>query len=280
LWAAVILVCGTLLLLDRLPARADGGADGPLTVEIGSAYNLVVDSNVESPSTYAPSVATVLGRLCNTGATKLTDVWAYIGDYTNGTPGLYPARTVDADFTSTHPALNNPGSYAFSHVGGRAGRSDASRYIGELAPGECKVQYWHFTYPQCENDGYGAPDTPPCDDSPVWGDSVKPEDDLWLDFDVWATAAGGYDSGTTRRMTMRNEISATANKIEPNGSPGGQWFNDTAPVRVGSVITTVGIRYNFGNVNQGSDNDGDFVPDYNAWAQPIGDPGYDRVASD
>jgi uncharacterized repeat protein (TIGR01451 family) len=137
------------------------------------------------------------------------------------------------------------------------------------------VQYWHFTYPQCENNPDGSPDYPPCAHSPAWGDSVKPEDDLWLEFDIWATAAGGYSAGTTRRMTMRNEISAMANKIEPNGNPGGQWFNDTAPVQVGSVITTVGIHYNFGNVNQGFDNDGDFAPDYNAWAQPIGDPGFD-----
>jgi hypothetical protein len=109
----------------------------------------------------------------------------------------------------------------------------------------------------------------------VWGDSLNPDDDLWLDFDRWVTAAGGYSTGATLRMTMRNEISARASKIEPNGNPGGRWFSDTAPVQVGSVITTVGIHHNFGNVNRGFDNDGDFAPDYNAWAQPIGDPGHD-----
>ncbi|MGD8968958.1 MAG: hypothetical protein PVI07_15740 [Anaerolineae bacterium] len=161
--AAVLLACGTLWLLQGSPARADSGADGALTVEIGTAYNLVVDSNVESPSTYAPSVATVFGRFCNTGTTALTDVWVCIGDYDydnlTGTPGTYPARTVDASFTSTHPALDNaPGrTYAFTRMGGRAGLNDASRYIGELAPGECRVQYWHFTYPQCEHESDGTP---------------------------------------------------------------------------------------------------------------------------
>jgi hypothetical protein len=56
-------------------------AAGVLSVEIVSGYNLVVDSNVESPSTYAPSVATVAGKFCNTGDTELTDVQGYIGDY-------------------------------------------------------------------------------------------------------------------------------------------------------------------------------------------------------
>ena len=63
----------------------------------------------------------------------------------------------------------------------------------------------------------------------MWGDSVKPDDDLWLDFDVWATANEGGSSisaDETWTMHLRNEISAMANKIEPNGNPGGRWFND------------------------------------------------------
>ncbi|MGD1993025.1 MAG: SdrD B-like domain-containing protein [Anaerolineae bacterium] len=67
-----------------------------------------------------------------------------------------------------------------------------------------------------------------------------------------------------------------ANKIEPNGNPGGAWFNtEDDVIRPGEVITSNGIRYEFGNVRHGFDNDGDYVPDFNAWAQPIGDPSYD-----
>ena len=40
----------------------------------------------------------------------------------------------------------------------------------------------------------------------------------------------------------------------------------------GAVAATEGIWYDFGVVNQGFDNNGDLVPDYNAWAQPVGDP--------
>jgi len=41
------------------------------------------------------------------------------------------------------------------------------------------------------------------------------------------------------------------------------------------VVTSNGVLYRFGNVNQGFDNDGDYQPDYDAWAQPVGEPSYD-----
>jgi len=274
---AAVFILG-ILSFQVTTIQAENG--GPLTVEIGASYNLVVDSNAGSPSTYAPAVATVIGRFCNTGATTLHNVWGYIGNATADTPGLYPRRYVtDTGFLDAHPYLSNttPGAYyAFTHIGGGVGLADASRYVGDLAPGECKVQYWHFTYPQCALNPDGTVDTPPCAGEATWGDSVKPEDDLWLTFDIWTTASGGYRATATRKMTMRNEISAMANKIEPNGNPGGRWFNtDSDSVLPGQVITSNGIHYEFGNVRFGFDNDGDYVPDYNAWAQPIGDPGYD-----
>jgi uncharacterized repeat protein (TIGR01451 family) len=241
-----------------------------LRVEILAAYNLVVDSNVESPSTYAPSVATVAGRFCNESGGALTDVQGFIGNYVDGTsdtPGLYPVRDSDNDqtFKDQHPHLANTGLYAFTHVGGRAGRADASRYVGSLAPGECKVQYWHFTYPRRANpDNTGVA---------VWGNTNDPNDDLWLEFDIWATSAGGYADNATWRATMRNEISAMANKIEPQG---GAWFNtNTNQVSPGDLITSNGVRYDLGNINKGFDNDGDGDYDYNLWLQPIGDPSYD-----
>ena len=113
---------------------------------------------------------------------------------------------------------------------------------------------------------------------------IKPDDDLVLDYDIWATADDGgvpLAADDTRTATMRNEISAMANKIWPNGdnkvpdvykdaiteqlgwdtvTPGGA--SDVYP---GQTLSTQGIWYDFGNVNQGFDNDGDFVPDQNAW---------------
>jgi uncharacterized repeat protein (TIGR01451 family) len=247
------------------PAYAQGS---PLHVEIVAGYNLVVDSNATSVSTYAPSVATVMGRFCNTGSSTLTNVYGYIGDGT--TPGTYPARdSSDPVFIAQHPALANTGLYAFSHVGGRIGAADATRSIGTIPAGECRVQYWHFTYPQCSE----SDRTPPCSALATWGDSVKPDDDLWLEFNVWGSSDQGGGSAIWR-MTMRNEISAMANKIKPH--PDGEWFSTRDPVvEPGGLITSNGIFYELGTINQGFDNDNDSDPDYNAWMQPIGESSYD-----
>ncbi len=240
-----------------------------LEVTIYAAPNLVVDSNVLSASTAQPEVATVVGRFCNKGSVALTDVAGYIGDYdavtpANSVPGTYPAKmdvTIAGQFYS--------GTYQFSHLGGSA---DAVRVMGDIPAGECRYQYWSFTYPKTAFDGTST--------IPAWGSSVKPEDDLFLDFEVWGRADGSvcgsvaqscYGSHT---MTMRNEISAMANKVKPN--PSGHWFNTNAStVEIGETITTNGILYTLGNVRFGFDNNGDLAPDYNAWLQPIGDPTYD-----
>ncbi|MFM8321603.1 MAG: SdrD B-like domain-containing protein, partial [Chloroflexota bacterium] len=275
LLALPVLLAAAMLVYQFSLVR--GGADD-LTVTILAGYNLVVDSNVSSPSTYAPSVATVAGKFCNKGASTMTNVYGYIGDNLPAgasTPGIYPARTADAAFIAKHPRLDTPGVvYRFNHLGGVLGAKDASRYIGTLAPGECRVQYWHFTYPMCE-----ANDSAPCDggNSPVWGISNTYFDDLYLNFDIWGT--GTYNSSTvsdtkTWTMTMRNEISAMANKIEPN--PNGAWFNtNTSVANPGDIITSNGVRYDLGTIRYGFDNDSDYIYDYNAWMQPIGDPAYD-----
>ena len=274
LLCVIALILSMTLLLPTNAAKAAGG----LTVDIIAAYNLVVDSNVESPSSYAPSVATVIGRFCNTNDYPLTDVTGFIGDYNQGTPasstpGIYPRRyttdTIPVNFATQYPHLYNPGVsgdyYAFEHIGGRIGTADATRFVGTLAPGECKVQYWHFTYPRRGN--------PNNTGNAVWGRTNDTNDDLWLEFDIWSTASGGASDDKTWRMTMRNEISAMANKIEPNN---GTWFNTNSDaIRPGDLITSNGILYRLGVVNQGFDNDGDFIYDYNAWLQPIGDPSFD-----
>ncbi|TFG69794.1 MAG: hypothetical protein E4H27_06785 [Anaerolineales bacterium] len=264
----IISLIGLQGLLTALPgAQPVEASGGTLTVEIVAAPNLVVDSNALSPSTYAPKVATVIGKICNTHATDSVDnVTAYIGDYTGagavlGTPGNYPERT-----DATIGGLLYEGTYAFEHLGGAA---DAARFVGDLAAGDCVYQYWAFEYPHyAVNSGVTIP---------TWGKSVKADDDLSLDFDIWAMGDGGTAMvNATHTATMRNEISAMANKIKPNGNPAGQWFNtDTSTVNVGETITTNGILYRLGNINKGFDNDNDGVPDYNAWVQPFGDPSYD-----
>jgi len=250
--------------------------DGALRVEVITAYNLVVDSNAGTPASYAPRSAYIGATFHNDGTVPLTDLIARIGDYKGGagdTPGIYPART--------HTGLTGPlpgGAFAFTHEGGRAGLADATRYIAEIPAGGSVTVYWLISYPQ--TDIYNVP---------CWGKSVKPDDDLWLEYDIWATAKEGGSTprrvDVTRTFTFRNEISASANKIFPNGAnkvpdyykellnqyyPA--WTNAYYDGTVGTIISTDGIWYDLGNVGEGFDNNGDFVPDHNAWMQPVGDP--------
>ena len=73
-----------------------GLAAGQLSVEIVNGYNLVVDSNVTAPSTYAPRSAYIGGRVCNVGDAPIADVYAFAGNYNGGvgsTPGIFPSRS-------------------------------------------------------------------------------------------------------------------------------------------------------------------------------------------
>lgn len=273
-----------------------GPAQAALTVDIVSAYNLVVDSNVTSPSTYAPSAAMLGAKVCATGTHN--NVTINIGDYNattpaNSTPGLYPvldSSTLGAEFPQ-----RNTGDYFFKHEGGSADTADAIRYVGTLVD-ECTIQYWLVSYPRCVNkdvSGTWTYENPPCSTASIAG-AAKPYDDISLDYDIWA-ADGTVTTTATRSMTLRNEISASANKIWPNGDnkvpteyvtaindslgwraldPDGN-PSDNPDYRPGypgeTVMKTTGIWYDLGNVGFGFDNDGDLVPDQNAWMQPIGD---------
>ncbi|MGD8457220.1 MAG: sortase [Anaerolineales bacterium] len=260
------------LLLVILNVAGGARAAGVLTVEIIAAPNLVVDSNVLSPSTYSPEATTVIGKFCNTGDTTLPNVQGFIGDFSGATPdsGNYPAYippASDTTFFGWGQDNGAPGAgFYFEHIGGSLGADDASRIIGDIPAGECATQYWHFTYPTIAYDGGGGR-------KPTWGDSVKPYDDLSLDFWIWGQTEGSSPVKTSHTMTMRNEISAMANKIEPND---GIWFNtDSDVVKVDEYIISNGINYDLGNINQGFDNDGDGDYDYNAWLQPFGNASFD-----
>lgn len=246
--------------------------DGGLKIQVISAYNLVVDSNVESPSSYSPRSAYLGVKIQNTGATTLNDIYVKMGNLTNpatgaGTPGMYPTTTI-----TPAQGYGYSGTFSLTHQGGA---SDATRYIRTLAPGESTVVYWLVSYPVLDAAG-----------KTVTGATNSTADDLQLNYHVWGQA---QDGATTRRvydqrtLTCRNEISAAANKIWPNttakvpeeylnaiqASLG--WRPDETP-RIPGAIATEGIWYDLGNIGAGFDNNGDLVPDRNAWIQPVGDP--------
>lgn len=273
LWTAVAVLFFMFVLTGSVAHAAT--ADGALRVEVITAYNLVVDSNAGTPASYAPRSAYIGATFHNDGTVPLTDLIARIGNYSGGagdTPGVYP--------TNTHPVLVGPlpgGAFALTHEGGSTGTADATRYISSIPAGGSVTVYWLVGYPQ--TDMYNVP---------LWGTSVKPDDDLSLDYDIWATASESGEAravDVTRSFTFRNEISASANKIFPNGANKVPdyykeimnqyvpvWTNANEDGTVGTRIVTEGIWYDLGNVGEGFDNNGDLVPDRNAWMQPVGDP--------
>ncbi len=255
----------SLLVVHLLLVGVAGTAHaaGQLEVTISAGPNFVVDSNVTSPSTFAPEIATISGRACNIGDAALSGVQMKIGDQAANTPGTYPVRdSATAGFVAEHPQLAHTGLYSFTHIGDVV---DATRWVGTLAPGECARQYWHLTYPRRGN--------PNNTGAPVFGVSNVTADDLWLEYDIWAVSAEGPSDTETATGTMRSEISANANKIFPSG---GTWFNTNLDtVEPGETVTSNGVNYDLGIVNKGFDNDGDLLFDYNAWLQPVGDPSFD-----
>lgn len=273
------LIFGILLAVGS-SVSAQSLTDGALRIEPITAYNLIVDSNVESPSSYSPSAAHLGVKIHNTGSVPLTNIVVNIGDLINpsastGTPGMFPSRSVSVSGSNGYS-----GTFALQMPGGAA---DAVRVIPSLAPGESAVQYFFITYPLKDPSGKS-----------VAGSAPDPSDDLWLNYDFWATAREGASTrrvGKTCTVTMRNEISAMANKIWPNTASKVPdeylnsieqslgWRPATDSPQAGSTAQLEGVWYDLGNVGAGFDNDGDGLPDRNAWLQPVGDPSlYDPLA--
>src|SRR5688572_24024600 len=151
-----IAVLPSMALISLRNVQA-ANPSGDLTVQVITAYNFIVDSNVTTPATYAPSAAMIGAKFCNTGANALTDVSAYTGNWQGtvltSTPGTYPARSSsDPAFINQHPHLANTGNYSLNHESGAVSTGvDATRFIGTIPAGECRTQYWLIGYPRRAN---------------------------------------------------------------------------------------------------------------------------------
>jgi len=268
----------SLLWLFSISTVVANNPSGNLRIELIAGYNFVVRSNIASQPGTSPRSAYLAAKFCNDGVEPLTNVVAYIGNFDGGmnpAPGIYPLSNPAA-----HPNLTGPlagGAFALKHEGGLLGASDASRYIGTIEPGECVAVYWLVSYPLLDVNG-----------NATHGPSVSPNDDLSLEFDVWGSAyelGTEYIADTSRRVFMRNMLQAASNKIQPNtanqvpqeyldllGVYTPTWTNSVDDASPGSLFVGSGFWYELGTINQGFDNDGDLVPDYNAWLQPVGEP--------
>ena len=82
-----LAVTAVLGLISLAPALSDiqlafaANPSGDLRINALTAYNFVVDSNVTTPGTYAPTAGTLAAEFCNDGANDLTDVTVYVGDF-------------------------------------------------------------------------------------------------------------------------------------------------------------------------------------------------------
>ena len=261
-----------IAILTPTPSFAACTNNSDISINIVTAYNFIVDNNVETPAGTPLKSAYVGAEFCNTTADTLVNVTFNIGEHTgggNGTPGIYPSE-------ASWPGLT--GSFELTHV---ADVSDASRFITQLLPGECIFQYWLIEYPILDDAG-----------NATYVHCPDETDDLKLNYDIWATfsddetPSSSCYSNDSRSATMRCEITASANKIWPNGDnkvPAEYveaieaegytlgWGIEQS-LEVANHSQVYGIWFDLGNVNQGFDNNGDFIPDYNAWIQPVGNP--------
>ncbi len=239
---------------------------GDLRIEMFDYFNLVVDHNVQTPAGASPKSVYIGVKICNDGSNDMSDVFAFIGDYNNSTPGIYPEVT--------HSSGPFTGTFSFTHEGGT---DDATRYLGDLGAGECITQYWLLSYPLVD-----------ASNNNVTGANSNQNDDLHLTYDVWSTA---IDNGNPREaedsktVHLRAMLSASANKIWPNTTskvpnsflnsfPDEElgWRMTTDVTHPGASVVLEGIWFDCGNVNKGFDNDGDYQYDYNFMLQPVGNP--------
>lgn len=201
LFAAPLMLLVLAAVPGFLPLEAHGANPAAgLTIDPITAYNLVVDSNIESPAGRSPSAGYVGVKFCNDGTSDLNNVSVYIGNMASNTPGIYPVMYTNKP---------GPGLYPFSltHEGGSAGTADATRYLGTIHPDECRAVYWLVSYPLKDSAG-----------NAVHGPSVKPADDLQLFYDIWATARSG---GTVVRFLGRSPTRFRAVPLDsPRNVPG------------------------------------------------------------
>ena len=196
------------LALAALPAYiALAACPTTLSLTLLSNPYLLVDSN--NPAS-GPQVTVAHATIKNSGAGTAYDVYMYVG---NGiTPGTFNAG-------SDGQKLSMLGSVA-----------DATRYIGNLAPGESKTVYWMLKYPLTNGKTY--PMT------------------------IWASNSAGCLVQGSHTFTTQSTISAAANKMLGTvtlNPPDGQ-------VHVGNNLTVTVTGFNFGIIGQSGD----------AWFQPVG----------
>lgn len=244
-------------ILSLNPLIADN-PDGDLEIQLLSGSNLIIGQ-----SGTGPELIYIGAKITNNGQDDLTDISISIGDFDNTTPGIYPSRE--------HTGLS--GRLALSHQSAGGNYSDANRYVGDLAAGKSVVQYWLVEYPRTDQNGTSVSLT----------DLIA--DDLWLEYDVWATAKDAGNplaANTSQILNFRSQTIDTKSQawgMDRNELPteyadllasidGWDTNNQDATIAGQSIVMPV--WHQLGQVKNGFDSNEDLVPDFNAFLQPVG----------
>ena len=258
-----------------------------------TAPNIIGDSNLNGQPEDGPRAFTIAARVCNYTGGPVTDLFVNVGDGT--TAGAFPIATVPGSATYLDE------NYKLDLMPGANG----TRFEGTqtLADGDCIPFYFPVQYKVVDSNG-----------DALWGKSNTTADDLPLDFSIWgsATDAGLMTVNAAQlddTVTIRNQITANPNKIQPN--PNGEtwysleyptvaatragipWDPDFAdappagavkltdlppPIAPGETITIYFRNPTFGNPNQGFDVATPVGPDTDFWFQPIGEAYWNPIA--
>ncbi|MCG6873208.1 MAG: hypothetical protein LJE84_13035, partial [Gammaproteobacteria bacterium] len=287
--------------------RADFGfKDSLLTLEENTSQALVVDSNGYA-SGDGPDMFHVGNRVCNNSDSTVDDVIVSLGDGVS--PGTFPNTTCNGTTCTTDGGVvyNSgiaAGVYSLVSIDPTTppAPNDTTRYVGSIPAHSCVGVYWAVSYQlvdDCTKDEniasptYGQVTCTGTDPSFANGSDPSPSDppgyvsdDLRYEFSVWARQWDGVTETNNVQLDdfiiVRSEISASANKIQPNGQPpsrilvDGVEYDGTSPVGVtpGQIVAVTVENATIGTVGAGFDSNSDGKFDYDGWFQPVGDLAY------
>ncbi len=141
--------------------------------------------------------------------------------------------------TSALPVDNASVTFSSSGLGLLSG-SPSSYFLNDLAPGASVTAYWPVVYPATFNVSY--------------------------DYTIAVTNPDGCGASASSQIVTQSEISASANKLLPDGSTKTITPDVVTP---GGLVTLRITGFTLGTIGQGPRGD------YDAWLQPVGNLNYD-----
>ena len=215
-------------------APALGWAQGVLSVEIVNGYNLVVDSNVTAPSTYAPRSAYIGATVCNTGdaaARQRHRLRRRLQRRRGGHAGRLPHVELRRRPAAVH--RRTPADYSLTIEADDTGTADGTRYIGTLAPGRVPDPVLALLLPAVRQRRRASRSRRPATSSITGG--IKPDDDV-----VARLRRLGHDHAPAgSRPPPRPATSPCATRSRPRPTRSGPTPPPRCPTSTSTAIQSV-----------------------------------------